>query len=406
MSTKKKVVLAVSILLVLAGAVSLWLLSVSGTLCVARTGANPPGEYHTDDSTLRARAEEVRTHTVLSLARTFEPETGLFTYGLSPDGTRSSGQNDIRQLLGARVLALEAESDESLRALHEANLSAIMRDWYREEGGVGYVYVDGKSKLGGNAMLLRTLVASPHFDEYRDEARKLVLGMMALQNEDGSFMPWFKEPGYAYNADYLLTFYSGEAILALLEYAEKTGDTLAENIAVRAQEFYLGEYVLRIDENYYPAYVPWHTLSLALLFKRTGDTRYAEAIFMMTDKLLELLDRSEFVGRFYNPATPEYGTPHASSDAVYTEGLATAYAVAKKTGDAERASRYREALALAFHNLERLQFSPAWYRIFDDPESAGKLDGGIQTGVCDTRVRVDTTAHTADALHAIISALK
>lgn len=404
MRIRNKIIIGVLIIL-FGTLIALWLLSVSGMVCLTRTGIEPDPRY-ADSTMMKEEASLLRERIVASLMRIFESDTGLFIYGLSPSGARSKGQNDIRQLLASRVIALEAVNDEYAQQVHMKNLEVIMEKWYREEGGAGYVFVDNKSKLGANAMLLRVLVASPFFTTYESEAENLVFGIGALQNEDGSFEPWFKEPGYEYNKEYLLTFYSGEAILALLEYAEKTGDQLSWNIAKRAQEFYITEYVDKIDENYYPAYVPWHTLSLALFYEKTKEKRYADAIFKMTDKLLEIQDTTNFIGRFYNPETPEYGTPHASSDAVYTEGLSTAYAVAREVGDTVRETHYREALTRAYAHLARLEFVPAWYRIFDDSEAVERLKGGIQTGFCDMQIRVDTSAHTADALEALIRAIK
>ena len=405
MWTRNKIIFGVVVLTLVVSGVTLWLLSVSGKVCIARTGIEPPRAYVENDAFEEA-ISEMRGEVLGSLVRMFDSETGFFVYGLAPDGTRYNGNNDIRQLLASRVLAEESARDASLLPLHEENLRAIMSEWYKEEGGVGYVYAYNKSKLGANAMLLRVLTASPLSLSYGAEAKKLVFGIASIQNEDGSFEPWLKEPSYEYDRDYLLTFYSGEAILALLEYAEKTGDKLSGDIAKRAQDFYIGEYALRIDENYYPAYVPWHTLSLAKLYEKTKDERYRDAIFTLTDKLLELEDTEKFIGRFYNPETPQYGTPHASTDAVYTEGLATAYAVAREVGDAERETRYRTALTRAFQNLENLQFTAPRYRIFDDREVALRLKGGIQTGLCDSNIRIDSTAHTVDALGATIRALE
>jgi hypothetical protein len=405
MRTRNRTIAVLALLAFVATGITLWLFSVSGKVCIARTGIEPPEAYE-EKGAFGDAVSEMRGKALGSLVRSFDSETGFFTYERSPDGTLGDGSNEVRQLLASRVLAEESGRDASLRSLHENNLRAIMNEWYREEGEIGYVYAYEKSKLGANAMLLRVLTASPLFDSYKKEAERLVLGVAFLTNKDGSFEPWLKEPSYEYDKDYLLTFYSGEAILALLEYAEKTGDELALDIAMRAQGFYVGEYVDRMSENYYPAYVPWHTLSLARIYEKTDEERYARAIFTMMDKLLEIQDTEEFIGRFYNPATPEYGTPHASTDAVYTEGLATAYAVARKVGNTEREARYYGALVRAFTHLERLQFDASWYRIFDDREVTERLSGGIRTGLCDSNIRIDSTAHTVDALSTTIRALK
>ena len=44
--------------------------------------------------------------------------------------------------------------------------------------------------------------------------------ILSLQNEDGSFNAWYIEPDYDYNEERLLRFYSGETILALIDFYE------------------------------------------------------------------------------------------------------------------------------------------------------------------------------------------
>lgn len=397
---RNKTFLVLTILLIGAG---FFMYAFSKDLMCVNIGLGEPNKsYYTNTSAWKDVVSKMRVETLDALLRQFNGTTGFFIYNEHPDGTVANANNDIRQLLASRVVAEASVHDESLRSMHEQNISAIISSWYREEDGVGYVYADRKSKLGANAMLLRVLVASPLFSQYENEARMLVKGILAQAHEDGSFEPWFKEPSYTYDKDYLLTFYSGEATLALFEYAEKTGDRKVFDAAKKSEDFYLGEYVERLNENYYPAYVPWHTLALAKLYIATKDEKYAEAIFTLTDKLLEMQDTTKFAGRFYSEATPEYGTPHASTDAVYTEGLATAYEVAHLVGNTDKEVIYKDALVRAVYNLESLQFSPSPLRIFDNDVVGKKLTGGIMTNVCSRWTRIDSTAHTIDALTNIL----
>ncbi len=231
-------------------------------ICIARTGVEPPQKHFDDPSSFGALAGEIEKRALASLVGQFDTTTGFFIYLANPNGTVAYENNDIRQLLASRSLALASREDESLYALHTQNLESIMEAWYREENGRGYVWVDEKSKLGANALLLRLIVASPAFETYQPQARALVRGIESLVTPEGAFRPWYKEPSYKYDADYLLTFYSGEALLALFEYAEKTGDARVFSLASRIQDTYVEKYATRIDENYYPAYVPWHTQSL------------------------------------------------------------------------------------------------------------------------------------------------
>jgi hypothetical protein len=274
-----------------------------------------------------------------------------------------------------------------------------MKNWYKETDDISYVLLYEKSKLGASAMLLRTLIESPLFDEYADEAESLAKGIVSLINEDGSFKPWFVEPDYEYDADYLLTFYSGEALTALFEYYQKTKDKKYLEIAQKSQDFYVDRYVVNIEKNYYPAYVPWHTISLFKLYEITKNTSYTDAIFLLNDKLLEIQDTKKFVGRFYDPEHPEYGTPHSASDGVFTEGLAYAFDLAKKLGDKNRVKKYKNALSLAVDNLISLQYTSK------NPKYADhwRYLGAVRYRVGDPRIRIDTTQHTLDAYRKLLS---
>lgn len=328
---------------------------------------------------------------------------GLFVYLYNPvTGRVATSNNELRQLMASRVLAAESAKNETLHVAHQKNLDFIFEHWYRTEGNLGYVLYEDKSKLGANAMLLRTLVYSPRFEAYRTEARALADGILSLQQPDGSFVPWFKEPSYSYDADYLLTFYSGEALLALIEYYERTQDLSLITPIEKSARFYIDQYVTNLDTNYYPAYVPWHTMAYAKLFTQTGDHMYASAIFTLNDKLLELLDTTEVKGRFYNPQTPEYGSPHSSSDAVYLEGLAYAYEVARTVGDTERSNAYRNAITLAVQNIASLQHKEALPMYAAAPHT---YLGAIRINKENPSIRIDTTQHTLDALQKLLEVL-
>ncbi|MEE4660761.1 MAG: hypothetical protein V2J89_09845 [Halieaceae bacterium] len=337
-------------------------------------------------------------------------DSGEFRYLYYPsrDEFPPGKNNMIRQLMSSRGLAQLAHRDNDWLALHRRNLRFVLTQWYREAGDEGYVWFRNKSKLGANAMLLRTLVHSPLFEQYRAEARRLVNGILSLQQPDGRLQAWYRAPDYVYSEDRLMAFYSGEALLALFEYVEATGDQRVLAAAVRAQEYYLERYVEQIDQHYYPAYVPWHAQSLSALFRLQGDVRYADAVFVMTDRLLEIQqqsagDRPEHLGRFYNPATPQYGSPHASSDGVYTEGVAYAYELAVLRGDTERSARYRRALLLGLHNLDNLQYRGP--RLYFVPRRAA-AEGGFRIHSTDNKVRVDSVQHALDAFDKVASLLR
>lgn len=333
-------------------------------------------------------------------------DKGLFRYNFlpGPNNKYSSRNNAIRQLMASRLLAEMCHEDSSLLPLHQKNLDFLMKYWYKEkvnEAGEteAYIFYNHKSKLGANAMMLRTLAVSPLLNDYLLEARYLLNGIRACINDDGSMVPWYDMPPYESDFDYLLTFYSGEAIVALVEYGQRVADQAVIELAIKCQDHYIEKYVQQMEENYYPAYVPWHSISLNKLYHLTGDRKYAHAIFTMNDKLLEIQDTTQFVGRFYNPETPQYGSPHTSSDGVYTEGLAYALEMALLLNDQARASRYERAITLSIKNLRSLQYLPEACRDFEYPERA---IGGFRTSITSYWCRIDCGQHILDAYRKLL----
>ena len=323
----------------------------------------------------------------------FQGDQFLYLYDpvrdLAPDEN-----NMIRQLMASRLLAEMATDRPQLLPRHRANLQHIFDSWYRENDRHGYIYFNRESKLGANAMALRTLVYSPDFPRYTAQARRLVEGMLSLRRPDGGLDPMYREPWEPDNPAVLEAFYSGEALLALLEYAERSGDERVHDAAMAIQEHYLAVYVEQIDDNFMPYYVPWHTLSLHHLYRRTGDRRYAEAVFRLNDELLKMLEREEQPGRFYAPGYRRFGLPHSASQAVYAESVAYALDLAHELGDRARIRRYRDDLELALRFLMALQYQADEVPAGADP---ARVVGGIRTSIADPRIRVDNVQHAVDA---------
>lgn len=323
-------------------------------------------------------------------------------------GQTSRNDNAIRQWITAYAMTHMALENPAILEQHRKNLDYLLSAYYREnDRNHGYILRNGKSKLGSNGLALRTLARSPlraGNPDYQRKARLLADGILSLINEDDTFQVWYVAPASTTPARdrMLMTFYSGEALIGLLEYAELADAPEYHRVAERVQRRYISLYVDDMVENYYPAYVPWHTLSLAHLYRVTGAREWADAAFRLNDKLLEMLDRKHYVGRFYNPDTPQYGRPHASSDAVYTESLAAALGIARRAGDRVRIKRYRDALDLALPNLLSHQFQAAEPRFPGPPE---RYVGGLRTSIHSTWIRVDNTSHAADALRGVQEAL-
>lgn len=301
--------------------------------------------------------------------------------------------------MASRLLAELANEDPSFLPLHQKNLAYALRALYKDHGTEASVELANKSKLWGIAMLLRTFVASPYFEQYSGHAEKLANAIRSLQKADGSFHAWYKAPNYKYDEDYLLTFYSGEGILALLEYYLKTKNIKRRDIALLSQDYYLQAYVEHIEENYYPAYVPRHTISLYHAYQITQEKKYADAIFLLNNKLIDEMLHTDtttphYLWRFYNPQFPQYGSPHSASDGVFLEWLVYAYRLAKELGDTSHITKYKDAILLAAHNLMRLQYGK---------KAPTTLAWAIRISHKNPDIRIDTTQHMIDAFHVLLA---
>jgi len=329
-------------------------------------------------------------------------DKGIFRYSFDPVHNKYSTKNNaIRQLMATRLMAELAGEEATWLPKHKKNLNFLMKHWYKvDNDSVGYILYNDKSKLGANAMFLRALTVSPFYEDYQDIAKQLCSGILMLMDDDGDFDPFYKEPSYTYDKDYLLTFYSGEALVSLIEYAVKIDNDDLLKMAIKSQDHYIQKYVTELDKNYYPAYVPWHTISLSKLYKLTGDKKYSDAIFTLNDKLLEIQDTTSHIGRFYNYRTPQYGKPHGSSDGVYTEGLAYAYEIALLENDSIHRSKYLRALKMAMVNLKSLQYSKDDCKDVKFPE---RCTGAFRTSTTNPWSRVDTGQHILDALRKLLS---
>ena len=100
-------------------------------------------------------------------------------------------------------------------------------------------------------------------------------------------------------------------------------------------------------------------------------------------------------GRFYDPNRRHFGPPHASSTAVYCEGLADAAALARNVGHFARAASYERAVAHGMRSLRQLQFRDERDAFYVARRQ--RVMGALRTTVYDNAVRVDSAGHALAA---------
>jgi aspartyl/asparaginyl beta-hydroxylase (cupin superfamily) len=316
----------------------------------------------------------------------------------SEDRTRN---NAIRQWMATRSLIRVWQrrgSNELLRIIRK-NIDYNLKTMYAEEDEAGLILEKDKVKLGAVALAALALTESPFADELATVRDRLATTVDLLWRPDGAFRTFYR-PAECNDCQ---NFYPGEA---LLFWAKRIVATRDPGLLARFQQsfrYYRGWHL----ENRNPALIPWHTQAYFIVWEMTREAELVDAVFAMNDWLLgvqqwETAPHPDCQGRFYDPSRP-FGPPHASSTAVYLEGLADAVALARMIGERDRFDRYRTAILRGLRSLSQLTFK-------DDVDMfyVAKRDtvrGGVQTAEYDNAVRVDNVQHALTAIDKILKVL-
>lgn len=325
---------------------------------------------------------------------------GRLTYAYWPSAARESDANNmIRQWMATVALGEAADHarDAGLRELRDRNLDYNLRAFFCREGLLGLIEYRGKVKLGALAMAAIALRR-----QAADGAEELALyrTIERLWQADGAFRTFYRPAERNDNQN----FYPGEALLYLVERYLAREDPALLGRLMQSFRHYRRWHLDPQRRN--PAFVPWHTQAWYLLWTRTGDRELAEFVFEMNDWLLALQQwprgrrHRDTRGRFHDPARPHLGPPHASSTAVYLEGLSEAFALARASGDETRQRSYRRAILRGMRSLMQLQFVDSVDMYYVPAVRRPRVRGGLRTTVYDNRIRCDNVQH------ALMAALK
>jgi hypothetical protein len=338
-----------------------------------------------DQKSTRALAERMAGY----LKTNVQPD-GRMVYMYFPSrGEESSDNNMIRQYMASVALVRWGvhEKDQVTLALAEKNLVYNFAHFYKQDGELGHISYEGKSKLGAAALAALAIVEAPfraNFAQFEGPLRKFVEHM---QQEDGSFKTFY---GSSQNDNQ--NFYPGEALLLWSTiYAQDRSSELLERF-MRAFRYYRTWH----RDNRNPAFIPWHTQADFRVWQVTKDKELVDFIFEMNDWLLSMqewddVDYPDIQGRFHDPDRPQYGPPHASSTGVYIEGLIDAYRLAVALGDQKRQESYKRAIMRGLRSMMQQQFVDEVDMFYISKRTP--VLGGIRTNVYDNAIRVDNVQH-------------
>ena len=320
-------------------------------------------------------------------------EDGSLNYKYEPSTDSYPDQNNmIRQTMGTWSLArlYTFTKDKKYLDAWNKNMQYNLDNYYVEdqEHDFGYILFDDKAKLGSAAFMLASILETKN-PKYEEEKQKLINFIYYLQQDEGYFRTFYIPADRNDNQYY----YPGEALLAMMLLYEQTKDK---------------EILKKVDKSFYfyreyfydtmnPAFVPWQTQAYYKAYLATGKQEYADFVFEMNDWLVDVMvwdslePYPDYLGRYYSAEHPDYGPSHAASTSVYIEGLSDAFKLAKKSGDTERAEKYRNAIILGIRSTIELQYGAGTMFYIENKD---KARGGIRTTVTDNSIRIDNTQHS------------
>ncbi len=334
------------------------------------------------------------------LLRSVQPNGRMiYVYYPSRGEEDTSRNNSVRQWMATRALIHIARRNPTLQRTQaiEQNIQYNLATTYREQGEFGWIEESGKIKLGSIALAAMTLRDYAGVIDYSETRRMLCRTVRSMWQDSGRFRT-FLAPA---DRDDCHNFYPGEALLLWADMLHESMDKSLLECFSRSYYFY-GDWHRK---NRNPAFIPWHTMAYGKLWDRLPDQKLVDAIFEMNDWLLgvqqwDYAPYEDCRGRFYAPDRP-FGPPHASSTAVYLEGLAEAFRIARLTGDQARQSAYRRAILRGLRSLAQLTYKGDLDMCFHAKRK--RLLGGVRTCEYNNIIRVDNVQHSIMAILSVLS---
>jgi len=248
-----------------------------------------------------------------------------------------------------------------------------------------FIMISNEAKLAYNAFLILSLL---HVPDYPDNDKWLTLlakGITSLQNIDGSFNTYFVS-----DRNTGIDYYPGEAMLALMELYDRTGDRTYLNSVYKA--FYYYRQYWRNNKN--TAFIPWHSQIYFLLYKEIKDPEIKDFVFEMNDWLI---DNYQIQSDIYIDKIGGFpkSNPRGYSTSSYLEGIVDAYLLARNIDDNFHLIKYRDAIQLGVRFILLTQYTEdnAFY-----VGNQKRVLGGFRHSLISNTQRIDYTQHAIMAL--------
>lgn len=317
-------------------------------------------------------------------------ESGLFTYQFEPGKDRyAEGQSFVRQIgsvLSMAIHASDSGSDAS-RGAADLGIRYFLKGLVQIPGIDNAAFIatpDGRNKLGATALLCLAMAHHPDREGFVPIRKKLVNGMLTLQQPSGAFMTAFP-PAPQIDAQ---EYFPGEALLSMAAHYAEFPQAEILDAFHRAISFYR-EY---FRDRRHPAMVPWQVQAFAIMARHGRRQDYIDYVFELTDWLGE---------KQLTPSNCEWPELHGGiashregyagvSTASYLEGFAEALALARSVGDSRRSKRYESLVRASARFVMQLQIRPEEAYFIRSPRDA---IGGIRKSPSLPLLRISYCRH-------------
>lgn len=317
---------------------------------------------------------------------------GRFKYWYDPVSDEFSTKDDdnfLRQAGTSFSLALVYEMTGDLRYLEAARKSVQYLLAFTEslDTDKAYFLFRRRAKLGGislpmlTMLKIRQLTGTTEFDEILTKLANMILFLQEKYNtgQYKSTYVYFGDYEYEKSSGWESKIYPGEALYALAGMYQAFGDTRYRQSMDWALEFYYGE---KWKSH---AFLPWTISAFTSLYEQTGEQKYVDYVFFLSDQLLtqqNLDGDDEAYGSFHSKPSANTGS--------YMEGLGDAIHVARLTGDERRLRLYQERAKMGYRWLFMLQYGEAEAAVLKRPDMA---QGGFRKNLTVSQLRIDNTQH-------------
>ncbi|MGA2654226.1 MAG: AMMECR1 domain-containing protein [Terracidiphilus sp.] len=235
--------------------------------------------------------------------------------------------------------------------------------------------------LGATALLAAALSGNTLRKEFAQEYSQLYHSIVSAQKPDGRFVTHFGEDQENEGAS---NFYPGEALLVLAMEAERKNSEALE-MCRRAYQPYVAQFRSKPTS----AFTVWHINVWSRIAQLTGERAFADFVFEQAEFLLRMQVKTHADPRWVGGFSQSGAAPRVYTVA-FTEAIALALALAVRTRDSERTTRYADCVRSGLRFCRLLQLETSQATLLANPV---RCKGGIAFSLIDRRVRCDAVQH-------------